>query len=112
MSEPPKPERVPEEKAESGLAQLRAFRNHAARPELLLPAASLSLGFALILVEPHPLPHPILSYALMLCVTAASYLYGREISRIFETHVQQSESPAESEPLPLTPPSSEAPELL
>ena len=88
MSKPPEAEHAPEEKHDSALGRLRAFRDHAARPELLLPAASLSLGFALILVQPHPLPHPILAYGLMLCVTAALYLYGREITCVFDTHVE------------------------
>ena len=86
MSEPPQTPHAPEANHDSAMGRLRAFRDHAARPELLLPAASLSLGFALILVQPHPLPHPILAYGLMLCVTAALYLYGREITRVFETH--------------------------
>lgn len=101
MSEPAEAQDTPEETAESGLARLRAFRDHAARPELLLPATSLSLGFALILVQPHPLPHPILAYGLMLCVTTALYLYGREISRIFDDSVQPEEE-AQNDVLPLT----------
>lgn len=99
---------TPDEKPGSGLAQLRAFRNHAARPELLLPAASLSLGFALILVQPQPLPHPILAYGLMLCVTTALYLYGREVSRIFDARAPEIDHG--SEPLPLT--QALAPELV
>ncbi|HEY1961788.1 MAG TPA: Hpt domain-containing protein [Rhizomicrobium sp.] len=85
MSEPPKVERTPERDTEPHLAEWRTFRAHAARPELLLPATALSLGFALILVQRGPLAHPILSYGLMLCITAALYLYGREISRIFDS---------------------------
>jgi len=92
MTEPPEAQHVPEETYDSALGRLRAFRDHAARPELLLPAASLSLGFALILVQPHPLPHPILAYGLMLCVTAALYLYGREITRVFETEMHPADA--------------------
>jgi HPt (histidine-containing phosphotransfer) domain-containing protein len=122
MSELPESEYTPEETARVGLVKLRAFRAHAARPELLLPAASLSLGFALILIQPHPLRHPILAYGLMLCVTTALYLYGREISGIFGTETESAAAvpgapalPAlqSGDVLPLTePPSAAAPDTL
>lgn len=102
MSEPIPPEQAPAPNADGASAEWRAFRAHAARPELLLPATSLSLGFALILVQPHPLPHPILSYALMLCVTAALYLYGREISSVFDSReTPPLAQPAATEPFEL-----------
>ena len=83
QSEQPKP--VPEPATDPHAVEtVRAATSfgHSARPEILLPGASLSLGFSLLLLEPRPLIHPVLSYGLLLCITAALFLYGRKVSEL------------------------------
>lgn len=81
MSERPKPTRHAEE-PHAGETQPRAPLGEVARPEVLLPGASLSLGFALLLLQPHPLAHPAPSYGIVLVLTTALFLYGRKIGQV------------------------------
>ena len=83
MSERPEPlcETEKSTPAASAVSATSTF-GRSGRPEILLPGASLSLGFSLLLLEPHPLIHPILSYGILLCITAALFLYGRKVSAL------------------------------
>jgi hypothetical protein len=52
-----------------------------ARPHVLLPAAGLSLGCALVLLQPQPMLHPVLSLGIVLGMTAALFCYGLQMAR-------------------------------
>src|SRR4051812_41755092 len=83
MTERPQPLRDSEKNKHAADAAGAAVSfGDSVRPEILLPGASLSLGFALLLLQPHPLLHPVVSYGILLCITTALFLYGRKISEM------------------------------
>jgi HPt (histidine-containing phosphotransfer) domain-containing protein len=88
---------------EANGAKAYAAFGDAARPEILLPGASLSLGLSLLLLQPHPLLHPVLSYGILLCTTAALFLYGRKVGELLtgrseEAALQKDAAPQAANP--------------
>jgi len=83
MSEQPAPMREPATNTHTAEAVRPTLSfGHSVRPEILLPGAALSLGFALLLLQPRPLVHPVVCYGILLCMTTAMFLYGRKVSQL------------------------------